>query len=104
MKMLLFILMLSSVPALSQDRDVVVTPSWLRDTLTATKDTVDIQFKDWDTKELNSWSIVAFTTTLFDTVTVSTQALDGTIYSQCALTDLSTGLPVTSIIITTTPK
>lgn len=105
MKQLLFILMLTAnIDVCAQDKNVLVTPAWYRDTLTATRDTVDLAFARADEKLLNSWSVVAAATTGTDTLKVYTLSADGTTWSQCALFDVASGTYVTSIIVTTTAK
>ena len=73
------------------------------DTLTATKDTVDVGFRN-DEKELNHFYITSFATTGADTIQVFTLSPDGLNWVQVGLTDLASGSVVTQIITSTTKK
>jgi hypothetical protein len=74
-----------------------------KDTMTATKDTMDIGLRN-DEYGLNLFQISAFATTGADTIDVYTLSPNGLTWVKVGLTDLASGSVVTQIITSTTAK
>lgn len=96
--LLLFIFLTAS--AYSQDVDTLLSARLpvFQDTLTATIDTIQVRIP-------SSWSyytITAYTSTGTDSVEVSTLSINNLIWSRHGVTDLSTGVDATQIVVTTT--
>ena len=107
MKKILFVIALIGMTftAKSQDVDTTITSShvfYFKDTLTTTIDTVDVEF-NWAVLGTNTYTIVAKSSAA-DTLTVWTRSMDGTIWSQVGMMDLSSGSYVASIVASTTGK
>lgn len=104
MKTVFVALLLACSFAQAQDVDTIRTQrDFYADTLTASRDTIDVRFLN-EAHMLNYFVITAYTTTGTDTIDVYTKSTDQRIFSQVALTDLNAGSAVARIIITTTPK
>ena len=92
MKKIIFaiLVLIGSVIVMGQDRTVLPNTPFYKDTLSASRDTIDVLFSDYGDKE--TFTFTAYTTTGTDTVLIYTKSLDGTIWVSKA-----------SFAITTTP-
>ena len=103
MKKFLFVLIfLVYIPLIAQDVNVNVSAKFYRDTLTTTKDTIDVNLLY--PERFNRRTITALTTTDTDTINIYTKSWDNQLWIQQGLIDLSDNSNKTNIIITTISK
>lgn len=102
MKKIILLLLVVSAFVFSQDTTVIATRAYHVDSLTTTKDTIDVAFR-WDEMGFEGYTVVIYTSSGADTVNVYKQAIDGSRFVQMGLVNLASGAMVTAIPVTTSP-
>jgi hypothetical protein len=102
MKKLIFILFFYTFTVFAQDTTVIVTRNYYHDSLTVTRDTVDIQLPDY--LGIVYVSISCYGTSGVDTIQVYTKSLDNWLWCQQRVTDVINDSTSTYIIVNATAK
>lgn len=102
MKKLIFILFFFTATLFAQDVTKIVTKPFYHDSLTVTRDTIDVHMPDY--LGIISVSISCYSNAGTDTIKVYTKSLDGLIWCQQRVTDVIADSTSTQIIVGTTPK
>lgn len=102
MKNLIFVLLFLSSVAYSQDRTGSPTGNFYKDTLTASRDTIDVPVSAMKSSS-KYFSVTMYNTVGVDTVEVYTLSKDATIWSKHAVVSLASDSTTTTAITSTTP-
>ncbi len=88
--------------AYSQDTSAIASKTFYSDSLTTTKDTIDVQFRG-DELGLKFYTITCYSTAV-DTILVYTLSADGTMWSQHGVKNLASNAAAVAVFSTTTKQ